>query len=89
MRKLISVLLVSCALVASAVSCYDDKDVWEGINDLRDRVGKLEEWMRTANGNIDALQTIVSAMEKMVYVSSVTQTENGYEIGSPTARRPR
>ena len=82
--KLFKCLLLSAALAGGFVGCSDYDDAWikEAINDLKDRVTTLEEWCKTANSNISALQTLVSALEKNDYVTGVVPvTENGKEIG--------
>lgn len=82
--KLFKCLLLSAALTGSFVGCSDYDDAWikEAIDDLKGRVTTLEEWCKTANSNISALQTLVSALEKNDYVTGVVPvTENGKEIG--------
>lgn len=82
--KLFKCLLLSAALTGGFLSCSDYDDAWikEAIDDLKGRVTTLEEWCKTANSNISALQTLVSALEKSDYVTGIVPvTENGKEIG--------
>ena len=80
MRKLFVIL--SVALVGiSLTSCeYYDTDVWNEINGVKDRVTALEEAVEKTNGDITALQTIVNALQKNVYVTDVNTTTDGYTI---------
>ena len=79
MRKL---LLLSVALLGiSFASCeYDDTDLWGAVEDVTNRVTVLENAVRNANQNIDALQTLITALQNQVTVTSVTQTADGYVI---------
>jgi len=66
-----------------AVSCkYDDSTLTEQVNNLDNRVQKLEELCTEMNTNIDALQTIVNALEDKDYITSVIPVTKGdKEIG--------
>lgn len=80
MRKLfILASVVLCTL--SQTSCsYDDSDLWNAVDNVTDRVEALEQATKDINSDIEALQSIVNALQKNVTVSSVEQTENGYTI---------
>lgn len=84
MRK-IKYYAVTLILAAGLVSCgddYDDSELKKGLNDLTTRVEKLENWCDTANGQISALQGLVSALESKDYVTGVTPvTEGTKEVG--------
>lgn len=80
MMKTVSKILAAIATVLSlmtAVSCakYDDD-----INDLRSRVGQLESQLNGLKGNISGLQTAVSALQNNVFVTSVTESADGWLI---------
>lgn len=80
MMKTVSKILAAIATVLSlmtAVSCakYDDD-----INDLRSRVGQLESQLNGLKGNISGLQTAVSALQNNVFVTSVTESADGWQI---------
>lgn len=63
------------------VGCsYNDEAIWNEIENVKDRVETLEESVIKTNEDIVALQTIVSALQKNVYVVSVTPTAEGYTI---------
>ena len=61
---------------------YDDTKIWDSFHDLEDRVTKLEQLCQKLNGDVEALQTLVEALQKDDYVTGVTTiTENGDVIG--------
>ncbi len=69
------------ATLLAAVSCqYDDGAIWNEIENVKDRVETLEESVININEDIVALQTIVNALQKSVYVSSVATNDDGYTI---------
>ena len=63
------------------VGCsYDDEAIWKEIENVKDRVETLEESVIKTNEDIAALQTIVNALQKNLYVVSVTPNAEGYTI---------
>ena len=77
--------LLLIAVAASVTSCgedYDDTAIKNDIADLQSRVEKLETWCTTVNGQISALQGLVTALEANNYVTGVspTATNDGYTI---------
>ena len=69
------------ATLTAMVGCtYDDTAIWNEIENVKDRVDMLEESVIKTNEDIAALQTIVNALQKNVYVVSVTPTAEGYTI---------
>ena len=69
------------AMLAAMVGCsYDDEAIWKEIENVKDRVETLEESVIKTNEDIAALQTIVNALQKNLYVVSVTPTAEGYTI---------
>ena len=80
MKHFLSLLLI-VFLSGAFWSCeYDDAGIWNKVDELDDRVGKLEEAVKAANNNISSLQTLVNALNEKVTVESVITTENGYQI---------
>lgn len=68
-------------MIIGAVSCkYDDGELWNKVNDLDDRLTNIEGQLTQMNTNITSMSSIVNALEGNVYVTSVTETENGYII---------
>ncbi len=74
-------MLLAVAIVGiSMTGCYDDDALWNEMESVKNRVTTLEEAVQKTNGDLTALQTIVSALQKNVYVSEVNQSANGYVI---------
>ncbi|MBQ5829208.1 MAG: hypothetical protein IIW45_03270, partial [Alistipes sp.] len=71
MRRLLTLSAILLAVVTSSCSKFDDTAIWDKLNeqeqtlnDHEKRIVALEELCRQLNTNIDALQTIVEALEK-------------------------
>lgn len=65
-------------LLFSAVSCtYDDTELKNKVNDLDERLTKLEETVKSINANVGSLMTIVNALEKEVKIDKVVSLEDG------------
>lgn len=80
MKKLFT-LLTLVLLCGAMWSCeYDDSELWNKVEDLDDRLGDLEEAMRTTNSDLGALRQLVEALEHAVTIEAVVPTENGYTI---------
>ena len=90
MKNLFSWLTV--AIVVLAVGCgesFDDSSIWnklnehsESIKDHEQRISALEELCKQMNTNISALQTLVEALQKNDYITSITPiTKDGVEVG--------
>ena len=74
-------MLLAVAIVGiSMTGCYDDDALWNEMESVKNRVTTLEEAVQKTNGDLSALQTIVSALQKNVYVSEVNQSATGYVI---------
>ena len=56
-------LSLSVALLAMSFSnCqYDHSDLWDAVEDVTNRVTVLENAVRNANQNIDAMQALIAA----------------------------
>lgn len=81
MRKIILLILSLCTAF-SACQKFDDTDIWNSINSLDKRVEALEKLCREMNTNIDALQSLVKALENQDYITNVSPiNENGKVIG--------
>ena len=69
------------AMLTAATSCqFDDTDIWNEMEQIKDRIETLEEAVIKTNEDIVALQAIVNALQKSVYVRSVEQSYDGYVI---------
>ena len=82
MKKILSVLCIATLLFASCSDEYDDSALTGRVDNLENRVAKLEELCKQMNTNISSLQTIVTALQKNDYVTNVTPImQNGKEVG--------
>lgn len=70
MKKLLS-LLVCGLLLFGCGDKYDDSALRNDLNDLENRVTKLEELCKQMNTNISSLQTIITALQNNDYITSV------------------
>ena len=75
-----ALLLVTAMAVFGCSKDYDDTELKQDISDLQSRVEKLETWCTTVNGQISALQGLVTALEAKGYVTGVSPVTNGYTI---------
>lgn len=79
MKKLLSLLM--CGLLLFGCSDkYDDSALRNDLNDLENRVAKLEELCKQMNTNISSLQKIVDALQDNLSISKVEQISDGYII---------
>ena len=79
MKKLLSLLM--CGLLLFGCSDkYDDSALRNDLNDLENRVAKLEELCKQMNTNISSLQKIVVALQDNLSISKVEQISDGYII---------
>ena len=81
MQKLLP-LLMCVLLLLGCSDKYDDSALRNDLNDLENRVAKLEDLCKQMNTNILSLQTIVTALQNNVYVTGTTPLmKDGKEIG--------
>lgn len=81
MRKFLCLALSAIVALAAMVGCsYNDTEIWNEIESVKDRVETLEEAVIKTNEDIVALQAIINALQKNIYVTSVTPTADGYTI---------
>ena len=75
-------LLLLATIMVFGCSKYDDTELRNDVNDLQSRVTKLEEWCKTTNGQISALQGLVTALEAKDFVTGVSPiVEGGKDVG--------
>lgn len=74
-------LLVVACLAAYTCSEYDDSELWQEIENLKSRVGALENAQKTANSNIEALQKLVEGVQGNLSIVGVPEGFND-ESGS-------
>ena len=80
MKNLFRIFVLALAGISLAGCQYDDSDVWNEMEQIKNRIETLEEAVIRTNEDIVALQTIVNALQKNVYVTSVTPAVDGYTI---------
>ena len=80
MKKIFTLLSSLTLLLFFAVSCYDDTELRERMDNAEQRLAALEELCNTLNSNILSLQSIVDALQEGITVLNVEETENGYII---------
>ena len=87
MKKLLTLIAIALAVVVSSCSKFDDSAIWDKLNeqeqtlnDHEKRIAALEELCKQLNTNINALQTIVEALEKKDYVTNVSPVREDGEI---------
>ena len=86
-RFLLSVVLATSLAFTSCQ--FDDSDIWdkfgemeESIRDHEQRISALEELCKQMNTNIEALQTLVDALEKRDYITNISPIrEDGKIVG--------
>jgi len=81
-------LSVVLATTLALTSCqFDDSALWskldeygQSIKDHEQRISALEELCKQMNTNIEALQTLVDALEKRDYVTNVSEVRSNGEV---------
>lgn len=71
------ITIVFCAGFTSCGEDYNDEAIWEKVNDLLNRVQKLEAACDQQNANIAALQTMLNSIKDNVYIISVEEMSDG------------
>ena len=88
MKKILLSVVIATTLVLTSCQ-FDDSALWckldeygESIRDHEQRISALEELCKQMNTNIEALQTLVDALEKRDYVTNVAPIrEDGKVVG--------
>lgn len=75
-------LLIFCAALLLASSCERYDDILDRLSSLEQRVEEIENQCRRLNSNVDAIQTVLSAVQQNDYVTEVMKIlENGEVVG--------
>ena len=77
MKKFLLLMLVVWTGIASSCK-YDDDELWGGVDDLANRISAMEALTKQMNGDIAAIQAIVTALENQESVSEVEKLTDGY-----------
>ena len=75
-------LLIIITTILSIISCTNLDEVWEELRDHEERIQKLEALCNKLNSNIEAVQTILAALQQNDYVTDIVKVmEDGVEMG--------
>ena len=82
MKKLFFALMMGLALAACTPEAYDDSAIKEQIDNLDDRLTKVEEDLATLELNVEAMRTLTEALKAGKYIETVValEDETGYTI---------
>ena len=79
MKRLFNTLLT--VLLLALTGCQHE-EIWDKLNDHEQRIEQLERQCRELNSNIEAIQTILAAVQENDYVTEVMKImEDGVEVG--------
>ena len=77
MKKIFFALMMGLAICACTPEAYDDTAIKEQIDNLDDRLTKVEEDLATLELNVAAMKTLAEALKTGKYIESVTPLEDG------------
>ena len=81
MRRLIAIFVIICTCVAGCQR-FDYESILEQLRDHESRIEQLETECKRLNSNIEAMQSLLLAIQNNDYVTEVTKLmENGIEVG--------
>lgn len=88
MKKILFAIVLATTLALTSCSeAFDDSLIWdklneygESIKDHEKRIAALEELCKQMNTNISSLQTLVNALEKRDYITSVAPVRKDGEV---------
>ncbi|MBE6206235.1 MAG: hypothetical protein E7133_04095 [Rikenellaceae bacterium] len=81
MKKLFFWAVIAFAAVFSACSdSYDDTELHNELNNLKDRVAKLEAWQKQVNSDVAALKAIAESLDGAKFITNVETVAEGYKI---------
>ena len=77
MKKIFFALMMGLAICACTPEAYDDTAIKEQIDNLDNRLTKVEEDLATLELNVAAMKTLAEALKTGKYIESVTPLEDG------------
>ena len=82
MKKILSFCCLTVFLFVGCCNKYDDSELWGNVNDLKDRIAKLEKTVQTMNSEIGSIQSIVNAINDRDYIVKIEELtdKSGYSI---------
>ena len=79
MKKLFALL---CTVLLLSMSACKHDDIWDKLNEHDQRIEKLEQQCRELNSNVEAMQTILIALQQNDYVTDIViLMEGSVEVG--------
>ena len=82
LRFLLMLPVLFVMLAVGACVRFDDAPIWDKLNEHEERIAELERQCERLNGNVQALQTVLEAVQQNDYVTDVVKVvEAGVEIG--------
>ena len=79
MKKLFTIL---CTAMLMAVTACQHEDIWNELREHEQRIEQLEKLCMELNSNMQAVQTVMTAIQQNDYVTEVMKiVEGGIEIG--------
>ena len=80
--KRIASLLAFVALFLLACTPFDHNAILEQLRDHEERIQRLETLCNKLNSNVEAIQTILTALEQNDYITDIVKVmEDGIEVG--------
>lgn len=80
MKKLLFLVAIIATAFVSSCDKFDDSEIWNKLENHENRISALEELCKQLNTNINALQTIVNALEKNDYITNVSPIRKDGDI---------
>ena len=78
MKKFLTIIIA----ILAAISCTNLDEVWAELRDHEARIERLETECLKLNSNIEAVQTVLKALQSNDYVTDIVKImENGVEVG--------
>lgn len=84
--KRITLALVGLLAIVSC-SKYDDSALWNEVTGIKDRLENIESRLSDMNRDIQAIHTLLQAIDKNLYILSFNEVDGGYEIVLSDGRR--
>ena len=73
MKKFINAFFVAAAIFAVGCTQYDDSELRDQMESIQSQVDQLDVKLQQINANLDALQTIVNALDGKDFITSVQE----------------
>ena len=74
-QKLVYVLAIGALTFGSC--SYDDKEVWDEIHNLDDRLTKVEQALSSLNKEVNSMHELINELQTRPWITNYTAIENG------------